>query len=265
MARKKKETAESKSVEKKNEWHGINAFNWCGYQWIARPLWGLHHKNDKLSWYDEDAWYITSDGTLVLQIMDNPRSFVEDGENVTIPWGRASVRCTKEFKYGTFEWDMRLPYGKYLWPALWLSSDTSWPPEIDCMEGWSGDNPDYVKMLLFKNIKPTMHWSENCDSKNGKHLEETKNNTCRWWIKGGKEFDHYKVIWTPDYVEVWYNNHKIKKFTDREMLKHMNSVEMHPIMSTHMYGKFDRSMYTEYRKNGIEMAVRNFKYTPYGK
>lgn len=257
MARKQKET------ERKNEWHGIKTFSWCGYDWIARPLWGDTHPNDPLTWYDQDAWEINGDGTLVLKINDKPRTFIDDnGNETTKPWGRASIRSTMEFKYGTFEWDMRLPYGRKLWPALWLASDTSWPPEIDCMEGWSNDNPDYVKRLLFKNVHPTIHWSSDCDDKNGEHRQESKNNIWRWWLKGGTNFDHYKVVWTPDYVEIWYNNHKINRFTNKEAIRHMNMVEMHAIMSVGPQSGYTKEMYDEYVGNGIEMAVRNFKHTP---
>lgn len=249
-----------KSIDSENgTWHGIKKFAWCGYDWIARPLWGDHHPESVYDWYDQDAYEIQKDGTIILKIKDNPRTFInEDGEYVTKPWGVGWVRTTSEFKYGIFEWDMRLPYGKYLWPALWMGSDEMWPPEIDCMEGWSDESPKYIKNLIFVNIKPTTHWG----TKENKKME-SKNNVLRCYIKGGKEFDHYKVVWTPDSVDIWYNNHKVKSFTNKDMLEQMNKVSMHVIMSTGPYGKFDKAMFDEYTKNGIEMAVRNFKYTPY--
>lgn len=244
-------------------WNGIRTFEWCGYEWIARPLWGDHHPEEKLCWFDQDAYEILDDGTLILKITNNPRIFnQEDGTKIMKPWGKCHVRTTKEFKYGTFEWDMRLPYGRQMWPALWFASDTSWPPEIDCMEGWSKNTTNYVKRLLWKNIHPTMHWSANCDPEHGEHRHEEKFNTLRCWLKGEGKFDHYKTIWTPDYVEIWYNNHKIKRFTDKEMLEHMNKVNFHAIMSSNINDEFNDEMYEEYKEKNIEMAVRNFKYTP---
>ena len=117
-------------------------------------------------------------------------------------------------------------------------------------------------MLIFRNIHPTIHWSGNCDSKNGEHKDEPKFNTLRWWLKGGRNFDHYKVVWTPDYIDIWYNNHKVNRYTNAEAIRHMNMVSMHPIMSTGPQKGFTDEMYDEYMHNGIEMAVRNFKYTP---
>lgn len=246
------------------EWHGIKTFKWLGREWAARPLWGETHPQDETTWYDqEDAWDIDSDGTLVLKTLLKPRTFIrEDGAEVTKPWARAFIRSTEEFGHGTFEWDMRLPYGRKMWPALWLASDTEWPPEIDCMEGWSNDNPNYIKCLLFRNIHPTIHWSENGDAEHGGHRQECKYNTPRWWLKGGSNFDHYKVVWDPGYVEIWYNSHMVKRYTNPEATGHMNKVRMHAIMSSGPQAGFTEEMYREYQDKGIEMAVRNFRYTP---
>lgn len=240
----------------------FETIKWCGYEWIKRPLWGDNHPNEDMVWYDQDCATINSDNHIVLNIKRNPKTFnVPNRGEVTKEFGRGSVRTTEEFKYGTFEWEMKVPEGKYVWPALWLSSDFSWPPEIDCMEGWSGDNPLYIKRCLWRNIKPTMHWSENCDDVNGKHLEETKNNTWRWWLKC-TDFDKYKVEWTPKYVDVYYNGHKVKRFNNTEMLEHMNKpeVKMHVIMSINAYSKFPK-----YYFDFWPMIVKSFKYTPYEK
>src|SRR3712207_8253598 len=49
-------------------------------------------------------------------------------------------------EYGRFELRGRLPAGQGLWPAFWLLPvDTSWPPEIDVMEGL-GSEPTTVYM-----------------------------------------------------------------------------------------------------------------------
>lgn len=255
-------TKDDKKAQEK--WNGIETFSWCGYKWISRPLWGIRHEFEKLIWYDKDAYEILADGTLVLKIRENPKEFTNsDGSVTTIPYGRCSVRSVDEFKYGTFEWDMRLPYGRRLWPSLWFATDSSWPPEIDCMEGDSGDNPKYIKKLIWKDVRPNVHWSKGCDAKNGEHLSSPCGMPCRFWFKGVGKFDHYKVVWTPDYVDIWYNNHRFKRFDDREMLDHFNMVSMHPIMGTAVYNGFTEEMFREYKEKGIEMAVRNFKYTPY--
>jgi beta-glucanase (GH16 family) len=44
------------------------------------------------------------------------------------------------FEYGVVQVVARIPYGKGLWPALWLAaSNHQWPPEIDILEHWNSD------------------------------------------------------------------------------------------------------------------------------
>lgn len=243
-------------------WNGIRTFDWCGYKWVSRPFWGEHHPLEPICWFDQNAFEILEDGTMILKITHNPKTFVIDGVEVTKPWGKCHIRTINEFKYGVFEWDMRLPYGRYMWPALWFATDTSWPPEIDCMEGWSENKTNYIKRLFWRNIRPTMHWSEDCNPCSGEHMSEGKFNIWRWWLKGGKHFDHYTTIWTPDYIEIYYNNHKVNRFKNKEMLKHMNMVNFHVIMQSNVNDEFTVEMYNEYKQKNVEMAVKNFKYTP---
>ena len=249
------------SIKSTLSWNSIDAFEWKGLYWIARPLWGNYHPNDSLTWYDEEQPEILDNGNLYLPF--------EYKLKYGRPIGRSSVRCISQFKYGTFEWTFILPKGRWQWPALWLASDEGWPPEIDCLEGWSGDDPNYVKRVLFKNVKPTMHWSTNADEKIGEHKSETKNNNLRCIIKGDGKVNTAKVVWTPNYVDVFYNGIKIKRFKDPEMLKHFNKegYMMHPIMSAGPYGK-------EWKAYGSDpdlfdapkvynhLEILDFKYTP---
>lgn len=240
---------------------GIDKLTWDGFDWICRPLYGTNHPNDNFTYVDEKMVSIDDEKNLILDFNFNPKPLpMSDGSIVEKPYGRGYCRSVYEFKYGTFKWEMKCPYGNYIWPALWMSSDYSWPPEIDCMEGWSEKSPKYIKRLLFRNIKPTMHWN-----KDGKHLEETKNNILLCCLKCGDKFDKYKVVWTPNYVKVFYNNILIKKFTNKDMLAEMNKpeVKFHPIMSVKPYGAFSDKDYENYIKNpNNKMVVKSFQYFP---
>jgi len=240
----------------------FNKINWCGYQWIMRPPWGDNHPMEEHSWYDEGCTEIDENNNLILHIRHNPKECDVPGrEKLLKEFGKGFVRTVDEFKYGTFEWEMKLPQGRYLWPALWMASDYSWPPEIDCMEGWSKNTTDYVKRLLWRDIHPTMHWSKGCNA-NDEHLQECKYNILRWWVKRNK-FVHYKVVWTPNYIDVFYDGHKVKRFTDKGMLEHMNrpEIKMHAIMSTSFNDPFIY-FYDEYVSINKPMIIKNFKYTP---
>lgn len=244
------------------QWNGkeIDSFSWQGYEWAKRPIWGDHHPDDDFTWFDSDLPYVNMNGHLVLPVKFEPKEFDVNGKKVKKPWGRCTVRTIDEFKYGTFEWEMKCPEAKWQWPALWLASDSSWPPEIDCMEGWSADTRDYVKMLLFINIKPSIHWTE----ADGSHGFKTKHNILKSRLKRGNSFDKYKVIWTPNYVDIYYNKTRVAHFTEKKLLNMLNKPEckMHAIMSSGPYGKFDFSEFDYLNKNSRHMAVKSFKYTP---
>ena len=58
------------------------------------------------------------------------------------------------FKYGVVQVVARLPFGKGLWPAIWLiPSDGSWPPEIDIVEHWDTDSTARATLHTTKQNK----------------------------------------------------------------------------------------------------------------
>lgn len=240
------------------EWKGIKTFSWQGLDWIAQPLWGTAHPKHQF-WYDPTMVSVDKSGNMVLVSRDNEKMLKVDGKSVKRRWATGYCRSVQEFKYGTFEWEAIVPAGTNLWPAVWLSSDFSWPPEIDCMEGWSNNHTDYSKRLLYKNIHPTVHWTEN-----GRHVSETKNNIPRSWIKDGNGFTSYKVVWTPEYVDIFYDGHLVKRFQDKKMLAHLNqeNVKMHPVMTMNLQSGFDNGDYNTYVRLKQPFVIKSFKYTP---
>lgn len=209
--------------------NGIEYFKWSEQRWIKRPIWGIMHPEEPYTWFDPDCISIDDSNCANIQFKRNPVEIKVEDKTYNPVLGNGWMESTVEFKYGVFSWDAILPVGRNLWPALWLASDYSWPPEIDCMEGWSNNNPKYIKRFLFRNIKPTTHWTNTM----GEHLQETKNNICRFILHPGKKVDNFKVVWTRDYVDVLYNNIRVKRFNDKELLAQLNQkdVFMHPIMS----------------------------------
>lgn len=254
----------TEKTEKTSEWNGLKTFRWKGFDWIRRPLWGEYHPEDRLSWFDETLPFFSGYDDLWLTYKYKPRQFGDTG-NIYRPIARSTVRTTQEFKYGTFEIDVILPEGKWMWPAIWMASDSNWPPEIDILEGWSRENPQYVKGLIYKEVKPTMHWH---DSK-GTHVFRSRNNILRCRIKGDRQVNKLKCVWTPDYVDIYYNGHKVKRFNDKEMLAEFNKPEYKMHMKFSMAIE-ETSSYWDDKIDGsyippIEetMVVKSFKYTPW--
>lgn len=245
------------------QWNGIETVKWQGFEWIRRPLWGIAHPDQHDEWMDESLPRITADGSVVLTIEDHPKEvpLAWPGTGTeTRRWARCHMRTVREFKYGTFEWEMKLPNGKFQWPALWLASDEDWPPEIDVMEGWNYTSTDWVKNLIFLRIKPTCHWRD----KNRVHVQESKNNILKCRLKRKQNFDKYKLVWTPDYIDIYYNNYKVKRFKDKQMLSEMNrpDVKMHAIMSNGFEEGFNEEIFRGYTDDAVNMVIRSFRYTP---
>ena len=54
------------------------------------------------------------------------------------PYTSGSITTNRAFTHGYYEARVKVPEGQGLWPALWLTSSTRWPPEWDIFEIISG-------------------------------------------------------------------------------------------------------------------------------
>jgi len=78
-------------------------------------------------------------------------------ETIRFASGRIRTHETFSFLYGRVEVEAKLPVGKWIWPAIWLTSaDNSygaWPlsPEIDIMESRGNEGAN-------QTVQSTLHW-----------------------------------------------------------------------------------------------------------
>ena len=91
--------------------------------------------------------------------------------DMIIPFGVGLVSCTEKFGYGTFEIEAKLPKGQpNAWPAFWMWSFDSWPPEIDVFEAYSNKKGSYfnwnIDALLgkFWRCATNVHLGKNPDN-----------------------------------------------------------------------------------------------------
>lgn len=188
-------------------------------KYIRSQFWGDYHPNDLQQWYDPKAVNLTN-GALWLSATENTKevtSYYINGElqnnqtPKTIPHGVGLVTSLETFKYGIFDWDVRLPKGCGLWPAVWLSGKITWPPEIDVIEGYSDDKGKYNKNLntnIHCGSKPENHYGLGAD-RHGLYINANKNLrlTCHW---------------TKDFIRIYYNGFLCRQITNQKDLAWFN-------------------------------------------
>jgi beta-glucanase (GH16 family) len=178
----------------------------------------------------------------------------ENGSQVTIYHNKIGVGLVSSentFTYGTYEADVMLPKGTGLFPAFWLYSASTWPPEIDIFEAWSRKSGLYTsKGLPYFSLASNVHYGEEPNHphiKSKSHLVFKKFDEC---------FINFRLEWTPDRIEIFYNSRSVRKVTDQNILDWFNrDPSMWVIFNN---GIEEESLYT----NDSVMQVKNFKYTP---
>ena len=228
---------------------------WSGYDWLTQERWGNIHPDKTYNWYDPSAVEIRNDD-LILKTHYNPKEFTVNDKKITSNYGVGLISNTTKFDYGYFEIEAKLPTGKNLWPAFWMWSFDSWPPEIDIFEAYSSiKKPSYFKIHLdslfgFYNVQTNVHYKEKEKGKNigGKtHWFGFKNPQ--------KHFIKYGCLWEENQIVFYYNGKKVKTIKSQNILDALKGTKMNVIINNHIredIGDFGTS----------EFIVKSFKYLP---
>lgn len=228
---------------------------WSGYDWLTQERWGNIHPDKTYNWYDPSAVKICNDD-LILKTHYNPKEFTVNDKKITSNYGVGLISNTTKFDYGYFEIEAKLPTGKNLWPAFWMWSFDSWPPEIDIFEAYSSiKKSSYFKIHLdslfgFYNVQTNVHYKEKEKGKNigGKtHWFGFKNPQ--------KHFIKYGCLWEENQIVFYYNGKKVKTINDQNILNTLKNTKMNVIINNHIredIGDFGTS----------EFIVKSFKYLP---
>lgn len=151
-------------------------------------------------WGNNELQYYTNDNVQVsnglLQITAKSETFNAQDYTST----RIKTQGLKSWKYGRVDVRAALPYGKGIWPAIWMLGDNissvSWPAcgEIDIMEmiGGNGTND--------RTVHGTAHWSNN-----GSHAQ-FGNSTSLSSGKLADEFHVYSIVWNQNSITWMMDN-----------------------------------------------------------
>lgn len=230
--------------------------NWSGYEWITQERWGNIHPGKSFCWYDPSAVEIDERGLLHLKTHRNPKYF--EDLNVVSKIGVGLVSCLTPFTYGSFEIECMLPTGKNLWPAFWMYSFDSWPPEIDVFEAYSNNKSNYCDFeikntLKFWNVKSCLHYGS---QENHKHIKDEKHFFT--FKNPAKNFIKYRCDWYPNKIEIFYNDKKVRVIEDGEILNQLKGKYMNVIINNSINFNYDLS-----DTSISDFVVRYFKYTKF--
>jgi beta-glucanase (GH16 family) len=216
--------------------------NWSGYEWKTSERWGFCHPVKKHWWYDSSQVNIDKDGVLHLKTAYNPQYINEEVGVSDI--GVGLISSTGKFGYGIYEIEAKLPKGKYLWPAFWIWSWESWPPEIDIFEAYSNHSKYFFNNKILEWFKGKF-WKIESNI----HLLEDKKNTSIGALSSfftfrnpSKNFIKYKLIWTEKLICIYYNDKLHRKIEDPKILNNLKGHEMNIIIN-----------------NGITDKIKNYK------
>ena len=234
----------------------MKTINWSGYEWIPQERWGQVHHEKLHWWYDASCVSVDSDDNLHLTTRRNPKTFNIDGEQITSIVGVGLVSCTHKFGHGTFSVTAKLPVGANLWPAFWMWSWDSWPPEIDVLEGYSNQkgsyfNPSWKRVFGFWDVQTNLHYTDGTNRHIGgeTHWFGFKNPT--------RHFIKYEVDWDPEYVKFYYDGRLVRTVTDPNILMQLNQTTMNVVVNNGVTAAVDLI-----NPPKSDFTIKSFTYQP---
>jgi len=236
----------------------MKTFKAFGYNWKSGEVWGNYHPDYNYQWYSNHCVRTVGDDQLELLTYYLPL----ETDGIIIPRAIGLVVSEETFGYGTIEADIQFPLAKHMWPGFWLDDPKNWLPEIDIVEGYSDNNPNYKafrftpKFPFFSlyNAQTNVHYKnlkEEHDAIKGKTGFICKNPATN--------FVNYKLVREPESIKIYYNNklvRKVDEFTKKGelILDHLRNKELQV--------KFDSFVLREKNTTdySTKMIIRNFKF-----
>jgi beta-glucanase (GH16 family) len=143
--------------------------------------------NNELQYYT-DQNYSVSNGILEIKAKSETFNFQEYTST------RIKTQGLQSWKYGRIDVRAALPYGKGIWPAIWMLGDNissvSWPAcgEIDIMELIGGEGAND------RTVHGTAHWDQSGHAQFGNSYSLTSG-------KFTDEFHVFSIIWDANSIK----------------------------------------------------------------
>ena len=154
--------------------------------------------NGTWGWGNNELEYYRSQNTSVADGLLTITARQQFYENFNYTSSRIKTQGKQAFKYGRVDIRAALPYGKGIWPALWMLgenfSTVGWPScgEIDIMELIGGEG------LNDRTVHGTLHWNHN-----NTHASYGGSNSLPSGEIFAEEFHVFSIIWNESQIRFY--------------------------------------------------------------
>lgn len=132
------------------------------------------------------------DGVLTITASPTPDALKPVLYDMDYVSGLLTTKQSFSQQYGYFEARMDVPSGKGMWPAFWLlPANGDWPPEIDVMENYGGDQTTF-----------TVH-SNSTGTETQAYSFDFDPNVAEGFHTYGVLWNEAKIVWYLDGVEIY--------------------------------------------------------------
>lgn len=216
-------------------------------KWRISQPWGRFHTGNPTQYYGDESVSI-EDGSLILDTKYLPKKGLTTWENdikYDIDYSVGLITSLESFGYGFYEFEITLPKGVGLWPAVWLTAVDTWPPEIDILEAYSDQYSNYGK-----KFQTNLHFDFNPNKKNSGARNHRLLDTA----------ERIKVSchWNENFIKIFYNGYLVRQVTSKKVLKWFKNKKMTIVLNNAL-----RSEYIKYinRKEITKFQVHSVKYS----
>jgi hypothetical protein len=214
--------------------------------WRVGQPWGQFHPEYAYQYYSKDAVSI-KDNSLVLGQFYSPKKlkFQDNSQIYDIPQAVGLITSYDSFGYGFYKFECKLPKGMGLWPAIWLSCDKTWPPEIDILEAYSNEKSDYKN-----DLQSNFHYDFDQNKKQaGARNHPVYSNSDK--ISLGCHF-------TKDFIKIYYNGYLVRQITSDDILKFFRDKKMIIILNNAIRAEYKDKLELINQKS--EFLIYNVSY-----
>lgn len=186
-------------------------------KWSSTPYHGSrYHLGNRITYCSEKNFEFTD--TTIKLMAKKEVTTVQDTMHYQYTIGWLDNFYVMDQLYGYFEIRCKLPQGKGMWPAFWLVSRHSWPPEIDIFEIYTSVSATTLESNLhfFKKEKHTSN------------MKKTKIPDAR------EDFHIYAVDWQPELLTFYFDGLAIRR---QKIKKEWFPYPMHITVSTGVDGR----------------------------